>query len=117
MAKSRIRLATVVALMSVSAWVQAQAQDLVLPTIPEATDAIVDMLAGTGLSRPSEVKLGTCVAAEQASHPGQVACTVAVTMGAAVNENQMDFYRQGKTWKAQPSMSQDKLPFPDPMLH
>ncbi len=68
MAKSRIRLATVVALMSVSAWVQAQ--DLVLPTIPEATDAIVDMLAGTGLSRPSEVKLGTCVAAEQASHPG-----------------------------------------------
>ncbi|MFA1686052.1 hypothetical protein [Achromobacter dolens] len=114
MAKSRIRLATVVALTSVSAW--AQAQNLALPTIPEATDAIVDMLAGTGLSRPSEVKLGTCVAAEQASHPGQVACTVAVTMGAAVNENQMDFYRQGKTWKAQPSMSQDKQPFPDPKL-
>ncbi len=37
-------------------------------------------------------------------------------MGATVNENQMDFYRQGKTWKAQPSMSQDKLPFPDPKL-
>ena len=46
MAKSRIRLATVVALMSVSAWVQAQ--DLVLPTIPEATDAIVRWLVAQG---------------------------------------------------------------------
>ncbi|MBB1625013.1 hypothetical protein [Achromobacter sp. UMC71] len=97
-----------------TAWVQAQS--LVLPTIPEATDAIVDMLEGTGLSRPSKVKLGTCVAAEAATYPGQVACTVAVTMGAAVNENPMDFYKQGKTWKAQPSASQDKLPFPDPKL-
>ncbi|RBL87828.1 hypothetical protein DDE05_00105 [Streptomyces cavourensis] len=114
MPKSRIRVVTAVALMSVSAW--AQAQSLVLPTIAEATDAIVDMLEGTGLSRPSKVKLGTCVAAEEATHPGQVACTVAVTMGAVVNENQMDFYKQGKKWKAQPSSSQDKLPFPDPKV-
>ena len=28
----------------------------------------------------------------------------------------MDFYKQGKKWKAQPSSSQDKLPFPDPKL-
>ena len=114
MPKSRIRMATVVALMSVSAW--AQAQNLALPSIPEATDAIVDMFSGSGLSRPSKVKLGTCVAAEEATYPGQVACTVAVTMGAAVNENQLDFYKQGKKWKAQPSSSQDKLPFPDPKL-
>lgn len=114
MPKSRIRTATVIALMSASAW--AQAQNLTLPTIPEATDAIAEMLSGTGLSRPSKVKLGTCVAAEEATHPGQVACTVAVTMGAAVNENQMDFYKQGKKWQAQPSSSQDKLPFPDPKL-
>lgn len=115
MAKSRIRLAMVVAFMSVSAG--AHALSLALPTVSEATEAIVDMLAGTGLSRPYEVKLGTCVVAEDATHPGQVACTVAVTMGAAVNENQMDFYKEGNKWKAQPSMSQDKLPFPDPKLH
>lgn len=114
MVKSRIRTATAIALMSVSAWVQAQS--LTLPTVAEATDAIVDMLSGTGMSRPSKVKLGTCVAAEEATQPGQVACTVAVTMGAAVNENQLDFYRQGKKWRAQPSSSQDKLPFPDPKL-
>lgn len=115
MLKSPIRMATVVALMSVSAW--AQAQSLALPTVPEATDAIVEMFSGSGLSRPSKVKLGTCVAAEEATHSGQVACTVAVTMGAAVNESQLDFYKQGKKWKAQPSSSQDKLPFPDPKLN
>lgn len=51
-----------------------------------------------------------------ATYPGQVACTVAVTLGAAVSENQMDFYKQDGKWKAQPSVSQDKLPFPDPKL-
>ena len=94
----------------------AQAQSLVLPTIAEATDAIVDMLSDTDMSRPSKVKLGTCIAALEATHPGQVACTVAVTLGAATSENQMDFYKQGKVWKVQPSVSQDKLPFPDPKL-
>ena len=97
--------------------VAAQAQSLELPSIPEATDAIVEMLSDTGMSRPSKVKLGTCIAAVEATHPGQVACTVAVTLGAATSENQMDFYKQGKAWKVQPSVSQDKLPFPDPKLH
>ena len=95
----------------------ARDESLILPSVPEATDAIVEMLAGTGLSRPSQLKLGTCVVAVNAQHPGQVACTVSVTMGAAVSENQMDFYKQGKKWKVQPSESQDKLPFPDPALH
>ena len=94
-----------------------QAQSLVLPSIPEATDAIADMLSGTGMSRPSKVKLGTSIAALEATHPGQVACTVAVTLGAGISENQMDFYKQGKRWKVQPSVSQDRLPFPDPKLN
>lgn len=96
---------------------QVQSQSLQLPSIPEATDAIVGMLSGTGMPKPSRVKLGTCIAAVEASHPGQVACTVAVTLGAATNENQLDFYKVGKTWKVQPSVSQDKLPFPDPKLN
>lgn len=114
MYKALISTASLLALLSAGS--VARAQDLVLPTIPEATDAIVDMLAGSGMPRPSKVKLGTCIKAEEASHPGQVACTVAVTMGSAISENQMDFYKQGKKWKAQPSVSQDKLPFPDPKL-
>ena len=114
MYKALISTASLLALLSAGS--VARAQDLVLPTIPEATDAIVDMLAGSGMPRPSKVKLGTCIKAEEASHLGQVACTVAVTMGSAISENQMDFYKQGKTWKAQPSVSQDKLPFPDPKL-
>ncbi|WP_129527622.1 hypothetical protein [Achromobacter agilis] len=38
-------------------------------------------------------------------------------LGAAVNENQIDFYKQERQWKALPSVSQDKLPFPDPGLN
>lgn len=114
MCKALISMVSMVALLGVGG--TARAQDLVLPSIPEATDAIVDMLAGSGMPRPSKVKLGTCIAAVDATHPGQVACTVAVTLGSAVSENQMDFYKQGKKWKAQPSVSQDKLPFPDPKL-
>ena len=95
----------------------AQAQNLALPSTSEATVAIVDMFSGSGLPQPSRVQLGTCIAAVDPSHPGQLACTVAVTLGAATNETQLDFFKQGKQWKAQPSASQDKLPFPDPKLH
>ncbi|WP_255576200.1 hypothetical protein [Comamonas sp. Y33R10-2] len=92
-------------------------QSLVLPSIPEATDALVAMFAGSGLPRPSKLKLGTCIAAVEATYPGQVACTMAVTLRAATTESQIDFYKQGKKWVGQPSVSQDKLPFPDPALH
>ncbi|KGD92400.1 hypothetical protein JL37_17285 [Achromobacter sp. RTa] len=95
----------------------AQAQSLVLPSAAEATAAVAEMLSDYDLGVAPKAKLGTCVAAVDAKHPGQVACTVAVTLGAAVNENQLDFYKQGRQWKAQPSVSQDKLPFPDPKLN
>ena len=62
------------------------------------------------------LKLGTCVPAVEAKHPGQVACTVALKIGAGSSETQADFYRRGNKWVAQPSSSQDKLPFPDPKL-
>ncbi|HEY9275012.1 hypothetical protein [Achromobacter sp.] len=114
MFKPLISVASMIALLGAGGMVRAQ--DLILPSIPEATDAIVDMLADTGMPRPSKVKLGTCIPAVDATYPGQVACTVAVTLGAAVSENQMDFYKQDGKWKAQPSVSQDKLPFPDPKL-
>ena len=95
----------------------AKAQSLALPGIPEATDAIVEMFSGAGIPRPSKVQLGTCIPAVDAKYLGQAACTVAVTLGAAATQTQVDFYKKGKKWEAQPSSSQDKLPFPDPKLN
>jgi hypothetical protein len=65
----------------------------------------------------AEAKLGTCIPAVQGKHPGQVACTVALKVGAGSSETQADFYRRGNKWVAQPSTSQDQLPFPDPKLY
>lgn len=115
MTKNWVQFA-VLAMLSCGA-AAAQDQRLLLPSIPEATNAIVDMFTGTGLPRPSQLKLGSCVPAVEASHAGQVACTVSVTIGAGTTETQADFYKQGKVWKAQPSSSQDLLPFPDPKLN
>lgn len=89
---------------------------LVLPNQQEATDAIVTMLDLGDMQVPVTTKLGTCIPALEAEHPGQVACTVAISIGAGTSETQADFYRSGSTWLAQPSYSQEQLPFPDPAL-
>ena len=86
-----------------------------LPNTQEATQALLEMLDMQG-QQNAEAKLGTCIPAVQAEHPGQVACTVAVKIGAGTSETQADFYRRGSQWVAQPSRSQDQLPFPDPKL-
>ena len=110
--KSTAWLALAVTVLGAGA--TAQAQNLVQPTAAEASDAIVALM---GIPKPSQLKLGTCIPAVEATHPGQTACTVSLTLGAATTETQADFYRQGRKWMAQPSVSQDKLPFPDPKLH
>lgn len=79
----------------------------------EAADAIVEL---TGLSELRAVKLGTCIKAVEPEHAGQVACTVAVEIGAGTSETQVDFFKDKNKWIAQPSVSQDELPFPDPKL-
>lgn len=88
-------------------------EQLELPTEAEAADAIVEL---TGLSELRAVRLGTCIKAIEAEHAGQVACTVAVEIGAGTSETQVDFFKDKKKWIAQPSVSQDELPFPDPKL-
>lgn len=87
-----------------------------LPSQQEATEAIVKMLDLGDIQAQVTAKLGTCIAALEAEHPGQVACTVAIIIGAGTSETQADFYRSGASWLAQPSSSQEKLPFPDPAL-
>jgi len=86
-----------------------------LPDAKEATQALLEMIDMKELQN-AEAKLGTCIPAVDAKHPGQVACTVALKVGAGSSETQADFYRRGNKWVAQPSTSQDQLPFPDPKL-
>lgn len=93
-----------------------QAEKPVLPSPQEAKQAIVKMMDMAAMQNDITVKLGTCIPAIQAKHAGQVACTLAVKLGAGTSETQADFYRAAGKWVAQPSVSQDKLPFPDPAL-
>ncbi len=87
------------------------------PTVAEAKQATAELLGAKIGAMISEVKLGTCIPAINATHSGQVACTVSVKLGAATNETQSDFYQDKGKWVAIPSESQDNLPFPDPKLH
>ena len=82
-----------------------KAQSLALPSIPEATDAIVEMFSGAGIARPSKVQLGTCIPAMDAKYPGQAACTVAVALGAAITETQVDFYKKARSGPVHPKTS------------
>ena len=93
----------------------AQAGTPALPNTQEATQSLLEMLDMKEYKN-AEVKLGTCIPAVDAKYPGQVACTVALKIGAGSSETQADFYRRSGKWVAQPSSSQDKLPFPDPKL-
>lgn len=94
----------------------AQAKPLALPTPEEAAHALLKMMDMMELEQMAEARLGTCVPAIEADHPGQVACTVALKIGAGTSETQADFHHDGKEWIAQPSQSQEQLPFPDPKL-
>lgn len=94
-----------------------QADTFVLPNNKDAAQAIIAMMElPKDLAKDVEVKLGTCIPAVEAKHPDQVACTVAVKIGASTSETQADFYRNAEKWLALPSESQEKLPFPDPKL-
>ena len=100
---------------AVSAATPAPAAALVLPDTKEATQAFLVMMEMQEY-KDAVLKLGTCIPAVDAKHPGQVACAVSLKIGAGSSETQADFYRRGNKWVAQPSSSQDKLPFPDPKL-
>jgi hypothetical protein len=65
-----------------------------------------------------EVVLGTCIPtpAKYAKHKGQISCAFLLKNAAGSSESQADFYKLNGEWVAQPSSSQDQLPFPDPKL-
>ncbi len=103
----------IILLVCVFASSMVQAESIVIPTHAEAKDAILDMLDMRQIKHRADVKLGTCVAVQQARHEHQVACTILLTVGISHSEMQADFFKTGKVWKAQASFSQYLLPIPD----
>ncbi|WP_321859883.1 hypothetical protein [Burkholderia cenocepacia] len=62
------------------------------------------------------VFLGSCIGAKNPTYSGQAACTVAIRSNGHGSETQADFHWNGKKWVAEPTRSQDLLPYPDPRL-
>ena len=103
--------------MTICAGTAAVAQPLTLPTAEEAKAAVIVMFGDPDLAaalKAGHVKLGTCKKTSKAEHEGEIACTIAVAMGAGSSETQANFYRAGGKWVATPT--KEDLPFPDPKL-
>lgn len=84
------------------------------PTPEQALTALAARFGDESLFRDVRVQLGTCKPALEAAHPGQVACTVLIRSPGGSSETQSDFHWDGRQWLAEPSGSQEILPFPDP---
>ncbi|KWB23317.1 hypothetical protein WL32_11015 [Burkholderia cepacia] len=54
--------------------------------------------------------------AKNPTYPGQAACTAVIYSNGHGTETQADFHWNGKKWAAEPTQSQDLLPYPDPRL-
>ncbi len=109
------KLAAIAAIMGIGS--VAAVTPLTLPSADDAKAAIVTMFGDSALAaslKGGHVKLGTCKKASKGQHPGEIACTVAVVMGAGSSETQANFYRAGGKWVATPT--EEDLPFPDPKL-
>ena len=91
---------------------------LTVPTPEEAKGAVVRMFGDPTMAKAmasGRVVIGTCKKTSKPTHDGEVACTIAIKMGAGSSETQANFYRAGGQWIATPT--EEALPFPDPALH
>lgn len=94
-------------------------EELQKPTPSQAKIAFANMFRGTSMAervKQNELVIGTCVStpAQNSQHQGQVSCTLLIKSSGGSSETQADFYQDSEVWLAQPSSSQDELPFPDP---
>lgn len=93
------------------------AQSLTIPSPEEAKGAVIRMLDDPDLAKmlaAGHVAIGTCKPTTKPAHAGEIACTIAVVMGAGSSETQANFYSTDGKWTATPTS--EKLPFPDPKL-
>ncbi len=107
-----IAAAIVIAIADMSA-----AQSLTIPSTEEAKGAVIRMFDDPDITKmlaTGHVVIGTCKPTAKPVHAGEIACTIAVVMGAGSSETQANFYRVDGKWTATPT-SED-LPFPDPKL-
>jgi hypothetical protein len=90
------------------------------PTNSEAEKALGNMFGPemAELMKGDSIVLGTCIAtpAKYTPRTGQYSCTFLLKSPGGSSESQADFYLTKGGWVAQPSASQDELPFPDPKL-
>jgi hypothetical protein len=90
------------------------------PNAAEAKQAIATMFGeGAGeMIKAHEIVLGTCIAtpAKYKPKPGQFSCTFLLKSPGGTSESKVDFYFKNKAWVAQPSSTDEELPFPDPKL-
>jgi hypothetical protein len=90
------------------------------PTVSEAKKALGDLFGPdmAELMKGDSIVLGTCIStpAKYTPRTGQYSCTFLVKSPGGSSESQADFYLTKDGWVAQPSASQDELPFPDPKL-
>ncbi len=109
---------TMIAAALVIAWADmAAAQSLTIPSPEEAKGAVIRMFDDPAVAKmlaTGHVVIGTCKPTTKPAHANEVACTIAVVMGAGSSETQANFYRTDGKWTATPT-SED-LPFPDPKL-
>jgi hypothetical protein len=108
-------LAVLAAMTSLAA--PAAAQALTIPSPEDAKGAVIRMMNDPAMAKlmvNGHVKLGTCKKTTKAAHDGEVACTLAVVMGAGSSETQANFYRLNGRWVAEPT--EEDLPFPDPKV-
>jgi hypothetical protein len=109
---------TMIAAVTAIAWAGiAAAQALTIPSPEEAKGAVIQMFNDPDLAKmlaAGHVVIGTCKPTTKPAHAGEIACTIAVVMGAGSSETQANFYRAAGKWAATPT-SED-LPFPDPKL-
>ncbi len=93
-----------------------------LPPKPdEAKQAIATMFGGSAsaLIAKGGITLGRCIVtpAKYQPLPGQYSCTFLLLSPGGSSESRADFILTRQGWEAQPSATEDELPFPDPALN
>ena len=96
-------------------------QSAVPPTPEEAKQAIADMYGDSIAAKMANdrVQLGTCIRTpvQYAPAPSQYSCTFVLLSPGGSSESRADFIPVREGWRAEPSLTETELPFPDPALH
>lgn len=93
-----------------------------VPPTPEQAHQAIASMFGEGIAEKmanDRVQLGTCIRtpARYAPAPSQYTCTFALLSPGGSSESRADFIPVRQGWRAEPSLTEGELPFPDPALN